>query len=125
MKTLAASAMLASMLGLVDRTSEPGQFVTCDNGLRCLMAPCPNLDTVNITTGERFASTDIDFTALPEKDRTGQAFFDGIYGGTLVFDGTLERFISRPDGETMSVLISATRVARTATEAEAELCQRQ
>ncbi len=91
-------------------------FVTCDNGLRCIQAPCPSKDVVLVPSGRRYAKTDPDLSALPPADAARRDLANGLYSGRLVLSGTVE------DGP--PVRIMATKVLRRATAHEAALCRR-
>lgn len=106
---LAGSATLAA--------AEEVTFVTCDNGLRCIRAPCPARDVVLLPSGRRLARTEPDLSGLNPADRKRLAEGDGLYYGTVVLSGTIE-------GGSQTRVI-ARGIVRPATAAEASLCRRQ
>ncbi|MGO4676483.1 hypothetical protein AB4Z40_26610 [Bosea sp. 2YAB26] len=91
-------------------------FVACDNGLRCVQAPCPSKDVVLVPSGRRYAKTDPDLSSLPAADAARRDLTSGLYSGRLVLSGTVE------DGP--PVRITATKILRRATAHEAALCRR-
>ncbi|MGO4670281.1 hypothetical protein [Bosea sp. 2RAB26] len=91
-------------------------FVACDNGLRCVQAPCPSKDVVLVPSGRRYAKTDPDLSALPPADAARRDLANGLYSGRLVLSGTVE---NGPP-----VRITATKILRRATAHEAALCRR-
>jgi hypothetical protein len=91
-------------------------FVTCDNGLRCVRAPCPSKDVVLVPSGKRFARTEPDLSGLPPADAARRDLSDGLYYGRLVLTGTVT--------EGPPVQILASKVLRRATAHEAALCRR-
>lgn len=90
-------------------------FVTCDNGLRCIKAPCPARDVVALPSGKRYTRTGPKLR-LSAADGERLAAGDGLYSGTIVLGGAIE--------EGPPVVIVATRVVRPATAQEAALCRR-
>lgn len=112
---LLAAGLLAAAAGPAVADS---LYVGCDNGLRCFRAPCPSRDTVDVTTGRRFARTTLDVGGLSAADKARPELRDGLYYGTLAFEGRLGR-----DARGEPVVI-AIRIARAATAREARLCRR-
>lgn len=97
------------------------EFVTCDNGLRCFRPPCPSRDTVLLPSGRRLARTEPDLSRLTEAQRrqlllgsSGQG--SALYEGTTVLAGSLE--------EGPPIRLVASRIVRSATKAESQLCRR-
>src|SRR5690606_11846910 len=45
-------------------------WVVCDNGLRCVMAPCPSYNALNLADGTNGRITGVDMRKLSEADRT-------------------------------------------------------
>lgn len=91
-------------------------FVSCDNGLRCVRAPCPSRDVVLLPSGKRYARTGPRLEGLSEADRKRLAADSGLYYGTIVMGGAIDQ------GPPVRVI--ARRVVRATTASEARLCRR-
>lgn len=109
-------SMIFSMLAL-GAVSANGQastenlYVACDNGTRCVTAPCASLDAFDLTTGEFHAGVDVDAATLGDADASG------LFDGTAVFLGRLQ---AEEDAGPPTILVS--RIERPATPAETRLC---
>ncbi len=77
---LFASALLAA----------EGGYVVCDNGLRCVKAPCPSSTARNLDSGEEFRGVSPDIGGLAEADRQRIRETDALYYGRLVLRGHIE-----------------------------------
>ena len=77
---LFASALLAA----------EGGYVVCDNGLRCVKAPCPSSNARNLDSGEEFRGVSPDIGGLAEADRQRIRETDALYYGRLVLRGHIE-----------------------------------
>ncbi|MGE7472854.1 hypothetical protein ACQKLX_25725 [Bosea sp. NPDC003192] len=120
MKTPAVALLSLGLLASIAQAAEV-EFVTCDNGLRCFKPPCPSRDSLLLPSGRRLARTAPDLSRLNEAQRqqllvgnTGHG--SALYAGTMVLAGTLE--------EGSSARLVASRIVRTATKAESDLCRR-
>jgi len=82
---LAALALVATPLAAAE-----GRYVVCDNGLRCVKAPCPSSAIRNLDTGETFKSVSPDISGLSEADRQRIRDEDALYYGRLVLNGHVE-----------------------------------
>ena len=91
-------------------------FVSCDNGIRCIRAPCPSRDVVLLPSGKRYARTGLRFEGLSEVDKKRLAGSSGLYDGTVVLGGTIE------EGPPVNVV--ARRIVRATTPGESTLCRR-
>ena len=87
-------------------------FISCDNGLRCVRQPCPNIDTVVLPSGERLSGVTPDIDGLSPEDRTRLNDASALYHGSMVLEGTV--------GESGIV---ARRVVRDATSDEMRICR--
>lgn len=116
LRCLGAGLVLMATAALPPPAAAQALFVACDNGLRCVQAPCPSKDVVLVPSGRRYAKTDPDLSALPPTDAARRDLASGLYSGRLVLSGTVE------DGP--PVRITATKVLRRATAHEAALCRR-
>ena len=66
-----------------------GSYVPCDNGLRCVMAPCPSTSALELTTGKVVKGLWVDIDGLPQQDKALD-LSDKLYAGKLVVTGTIE-----------------------------------
>lgn len=97
------------------------EFVTCDNGLRCFRPPCPARDSVLLPSGRRLARTAPDLSRLGEAQHKELVLGNtdhgsALYAGTMVLAGTLE--------QGPPTRLVASRIVRSATKAETQLCRR-
>lgn len=112
------AVIFAGLLGLASPAVQAeALFVSCDNGLRCVRAPCPSRDVVLLPSGQRYARTGPQFEGLSKADLEKLNQGDGLYDGTLVLGGTID--------EGPPVRVVARRVVRQTTPREATLCRRQ
>ncbi|MDX8522951.1 hypothetical protein RFM68_00365 [Mesorhizobium sp. MSK_1335] len=44
-------------------------YVPCDNGLRCVMAPCPSNSALDLASGKIVKGVSIDIDGLPQQDK--------------------------------------------------------
>ena len=94
------------------------QFVTCDNGVRCIKAPCPSRDTVEIASGKRYAGVAVDVSGLSDFDKARKDLDKGLYAATLVLAGSV---VGNPPENGQ---IEIKRVVRASTAREIRLCWR-
>jgi hypothetical protein len=112
---------LSFILGAVADAAE-GRYVFCDNGLRCVKAPCPSSNALDLDTGALVKGVSIDTTRLPEKDK-GADLPDRLFAGKLVLRGFIERRTITYTGKEYDLpYLVATAVERAATEAERARC---
>ena len=104
----ATLVFLASTLAAASETL----FITCDNGLRCVRAPCPSRDTVLLPSGKRLAKVAPRLGNLTIEDQRRLQENDGLYHGNIVLGGEFE------NGE-----IVAKRIVRDAKSEEINLCR--
>ncbi|KFC63840.1 hypothetical protein FG93_05348 [Bosea sp. LC85] len=116
LRCLTAGLILMAAVAIPRPAEAQVLFVVCDNGLRCVQAPCPSKDVVLVPSGRRYAKTDPDLSGLPAADAARRDLASGLYYGRLVLSGTVE------DGP--PVRITATKILRRATAHEAALCRR-
>lgn len=91
-------------------------YVVCDNGLRCVKAPCPSTTVRDLATGKAGRSVFPDISRLSEADQQRIRETDALYFGRLVVRGHVER---RADGPSALVV---TGIVRTAKPAERRHC---
>ena len=119
-RMVAASAALLCLV--LPAAASESLFITCDNGLRCVRAPCPSWDTVALPSGKRFARTAMDFGGLSEQDKAQLHEGDRLYHGKLVLAGTVSREAGG-DLKTSRATIRGSRIVRAATAGESALCR--
>ncbi|WP_189555060.1 hypothetical protein, partial [Mesorhizobium sp. M1C.F.Ca.ET.204.01.1.1] len=83
---LAASLCATAVQALAD--GQDG-YVFCDNGLRCIAAPCPSNSALELATGEIIRGVVIDIDGLPQEDKALD-LQDKLYAGTIVIAGSIE-----------------------------------
>lgn len=103
--------LLVSPLAAAD-----ARYVVCDNGLRCVTAPCPSSAILNLDSGEEFKGVSPDIGGLAEADRQRIRETDALYYGRLVLHGHVEAVAGK---RTLVV----TGVAREATAEERRHCR--
>lgn len=120
-KLLAALSFL--LAAVPAEAGASGLYVSCDNGLRCVKAPCPSNSALDLKTGAVIKGVSIDTKRLPEKDRPPD-LTDLLYAGKLVLRGSIERRTVIYTGKEydLSYLV-ATAVARKATADETTRCK--
>ena len=109
---------LFAILGSTVAARAESQFVSCDNGIRCVVAPCPSRDTVELGTGKRFNGTGVDVSGLSDFDKARKDLEQGLYAAALVLAGNV---VGDPPGNGQIVI---TRVVRASTAAEMRLCRK-
>lgn len=98
-------------------------YVFCDNGLRCVKAPCPSNNALDLATGVVTKGVSIDTERLPEKDRTAD-LPNRLYAGTIVLAGFLEtRNVTYTGRDHSLPYLVATGVERGATPDESARCK--
>lgn len=66
-----------------------GSYVPCDNGLRCVMAPCPSNSALDLASGKIIKGVSVDIDGLPQQDKALD-LSDKLYAGKVVVAGTIE-----------------------------------
>ncbi len=98
-------------------------YVYCDNGLRCVMAPCPSNNAFDLSTGAVIRGVSIDTEKLPAKDRTTDLPND-LYAGRLVVRGFIEERTVNHTGKAYRLpYLVVTAVERAATSSETARCK--
>ena len=113
---LAASSIAA----LPSLAAGQSNYISCSNGIACVMAPCPTHNALDLTTGEIIRVVSIDTTRLPWQDRTGKYLADALDAGKIVFKGSIKH---EPNSGTGYDRLIATSVERKATAAESASCR--
>ncbi|MGN6304578.1 MAG: hypothetical protein ACTHNH_07170 [Mesorhizobium sp.] len=123
MMTLKLLAAVPVFLAAGSAYAAPGSYVYCDNGLRCVKAPCPSNNALDLKTGAIIKGVSIDTKRLLEKNRPAD-LSDLLYAGKLVLRGSIERRTVTYTGKAceFSYLV-ATAIERKATAGEATRCK--
>ncbi|MFK0689043.1 hypothetical protein ACFX5Q_12655 [Mesorhizobium sp. IMUNJ 23033] len=84
-------AVITSVGALTTQALADGQhsYVFCDNGLRCVVAPCPSNSALDLATGKVIKGVSIDINGLPQEDKALDVS-DRLYAGKLVVTGSIE-----------------------------------
>lgn len=99
-----------------------GSYVPCDNGLLCVVAPCPSSSALNLATGKVVMGVWIDIDGLPQQDRAPD-LSDELYPGKLVVTGAIEKRPWSFNGKQYSLpTLVATGIKRTAKDSERKHC---
>jgi hypothetical protein len=102
---------------------EGSSYVVCDNGLRCLKAPCPSSTAYDLAGGQPVRGVYADIDGLSEADRRRIRETDALYFGRLVLHGRIEnreRTIAGRSHMLPSLII--TGIGREATSSERRQC---
>lgn len=110
---LAACLLLA---GTSPSAAKEGAYVACDNGLRCVKAPCPSTTVRDLATGQQWRATSPDTSRLSDADQQRIREVDALYFGRIVLRGHVERRENAP-----SALV-VTGIERMATPDERRHC---
>lgn len=94
----------------------------CDNGLRCIMAPCPSNSALDLASGKIIKGVSVDTEGLPQQDKA-LGLADKLYAGKLVVAGTIENRPHSLNGRQYSLpTLVATGIERAATDDERRHC---
>jgi hypothetical protein len=111
------------LVSAVSASAGEGSYVFCDNGLRCVMAPCPSSNALALATGTVTRGVSIDTERLSQKDRTDD-LPDDLYSGRLVLKGFIEERAVKHAGKAYRLpYLVATAVEREATSGETARCK--
>lgn len=119
--------LLPLLAGLASACVSPasgaqGSYVYCDNGLRCIKAPCPSNNALDLATGTVAKGVTIDTGRLPAGDSTSDLPND-LYAGKLVLRGFIEtRTVTHTRKTYRLPYLVATAIERKATPAERRRC---
>ncbi|RVC47465.1 hypothetical protein [Mesorhizobium sp.] len=116
---LAASLCATAVQALAD--GQDG-YVFCDNGLRCIAAPCPSNSALELATGEIIRGVVIDIDGLPQEDKALD-LQEKLYAGTIVIAGSIETRTQTFYGKRQIVrTLVATGIERAARPSERRHC---
>ena len=97
-------------------------YVFCDNGLRCMAAPCPSNSALDLTTGKIIKGVSIDIDGLPREDRALD-LSDKLYDGKVVVAGSIENRTQTLNGkQSIQPWLVATGIERAARDSERSHC---
>lgn len=100
-----------------------GSYVFCDNGLRCVAAPCPSSSALDLATGEVIEGVSIDTSRLPPKDEATIGLSEKIYAGRIVLRGSIEEQSVRLGELTYKLpFLVATGIVRVSKDSERKHC---
>lgn len=115
-----AASLLASPLSAAEQ-----RHVVCDNGLRCVTAPCPSSAIRNLDSGEEFRGVSPEIGGLSEADRARILATDALYYGRLVVTGHVENREQTIAGRRQSVpILVVTGIVGEATDADRRHCRK-
>ena len=104
------------------RADAQGSYVPCDNGLRCVAAPCPSTSALDLATGLVIKGVWVDIDGLPQHDKALD-LPDRLYAGKLVVAGAIENRSQSFNGKQYSLpTLVATGIERTARDSERKHC---
>ncbi|MER8581257.1 hypothetical protein NKG95_21540 [Mesorhizobium sp. M1423] len=116
---LTASVCMAAAHALANGQ---GSYVFCDNGLRCVMAPCPSNSALDLDTGKFVKGVSIDIDRLPQQDK-GLDLSDKLYAGKVVVVGSIENRTRTFNGKRYTLpWLVATGIERAAKDSERGHC---
>lgn len=107
---LAFTIVAASVSVMPSFAAAQGSYVYCDNGLRCIKAPCPSNSALDLATGKIIKGVSIDTSELPQADRERSHLSDMLHYGSIVVRGRIE---SRPEALTSDEYVPKTIVVET------------
>lgn len=119
---LASLVFAASLIGLPSLAAAKSSYVYCDNGLRCVMAPCPSNSALDLATGKVVKGVSIDIDRLPQEDKALD-LSDRLYAGKLVVVGSIENRVQTFNGRQYTLpWLVATGIERAARDSERGHC---
>ena len=83
-------AILAVLASSMVANAASASYVYCDNGLRCVKAPCPSNSALDVSTGEVIKGVTIDTERLPPGERDTPDLAEALYSGRVVVRGSIE-----------------------------------
>ncbi|TPL89873.1 hypothetical protein FJ941_03485 [Mesorhizobium sp. B2-3-13] len=117
---IAATSSICTLPALAAAESS---YVYCDNGMRCLKAPCPSSSALDLVTGTIIKGVSIDTSGLPQADKAITDQSDVLYSGKIVVRGAIEQRTQTITGKDYSLpWLVATRIVRTAKDGERKHC---
>lgn len=123
-KSVAPALLIAALCLSAAEAGAGGQgsYVPCDNGLRCVMAPCPSNGALDLASGKIIKGVSIDIGGLPQQDKALD-LQDKLYAGKVVVTGTIENRPHSFNGKQYSLpTLVATGIERAAKDNERGHC---
>jgi hypothetical protein len=115
-------AAIFSICVLPSVAAAQGSYVYCDNGLRCVMAPCPSNSALNLGTGKIVKGVSIDLDRLPQEDKALD-LSDKLYAGKVVVVGSIENRTQTLNGKQYTLpWLVATGIERASRDSERRHC---
>jgi hypothetical protein len=120
-RLIVAACGLAAMLFTSGAKAQGDErfYVYCDNGTRCIQAPCPSRSARDVQSGETLRGIRLDLSGLPESERKRSDLHDALYHHTLVLGG--HKTTAQVDGSQVPALAIG-RIIRASTKAERSHC---
>ncbi|AZN96362.1 hypothetical protein EJ066_03095 [Mesorhizobium sp. M9A.F.Ca.ET.002.03.1.2] len=99
---------ICSIGALPSVAAAESSYVYCDNGLRCVMAPCPSNSALDLATGKIIKGVSIDIDGLPQEEKA-LGLSDKLYAGKVVVAGSIENQTQTLNGKqyTLPWLVAA------------------
>ncbi|WP_192253205.1 hypothetical protein [Mesorhizobium silamurunense] len=123
-KSVARALLIAGfcLAGAEARADGQGSYVPCDNGLRCVMAPCPSNSALDLASGKIIKGVLVDIDGLPQHDKALD-LADKLYAGNVVVAGTIENRPHTFNGKQYSLpTLVASGIERAAKDSERGHC---
>ncbi|MER9846070.1 hypothetical protein NKJ55_01675 [Mesorhizobium sp. M0106] len=99
-----------------------GSYVFCDNGIRCVAAPCPSNSALDLAAGKLIKGVSIDIDRLPQQDKALD-LSDKLYAGKVVVVGSIENRTRTFNGKRYILpWLVATSIERAAKDSERGHC---
>jgi hypothetical protein len=113
---------IAAGLSIENALGADHAYVYCDNGLRCIRAPCPSRSARDLTTGQTYRGIHLDLQGLSPEDRKRSDLGDALYYGTLVLGGEILSMPPAPDGRPAGTILLVRHIVRPSIKAERSHC---
>lgn len=124
-RSMASKCALLATFGVAAfaTPSFAGSNVVCDNGLRCVMAPCPSTNAYDVKTKKYRKVIWVDIEGMSAGDRKQIELSDALYRGTLVISGRFKRrTVKTPTGRQPAFYFFGESIVRESTRREQRLC---
>lgn len=115
--------LVLAFLALTGQSALADPYVTCDNRLRCIMAPCPSLNARNLATGETERIAEVDLSRLSSAERRQIARNDAAYHGLVVLDGDVRSHRVSSANRAAATVLVVKRLERRSTWWERRQCR--
>jgi hypothetical protein len=116
------SVAACSLSVLPSFAAAESSYVYCDNGLRCVMAPCPSNSALDLATGKIIKGVSIDIDRLPQENKALD-LSDKLYAGKVVVVGSIENRTQTLNGKPYTLpWLVATGIERASRDSERGHC---